>query len=199
MKYYLTKTLIENPAIDSPEWEKATVGEIAVNRWEGYAKAPRTTFKMLRGPKGISLLVHTEETHLRAEVTCLNGEICTDSCVEFFLKPDNHDTRYLNFEINPKGVLHLGIGEGREERRHPEIDPAIFDIVSRPVEGDWTLKLYIPDSFLLEHFAKISAVCRANLYKCGDLTDHEHYGAWSEVEVAEPDYHVPDFFGRLYL
>ena len=199
MRYQLAKTQINNPAIDSTEWEKAAVGEIAVNRWEGYAKAPHTVFKMLRSPEGICVWLHTDETHLRAEITEQNGDICTDSCMEFFLKPDNHDENYLNFEINPKGILHLGIGSGREGRRHLTTDRAVFDIVSVAKEGDWTLKFYIPDSFLLEHFGKISSVCKANLFKCGDLTDHEHYATWSEVEVPEPDYHVPDFFGFIEL
>lgn len=199
MRYQLAKTAINNPAIDSPEWEKASVAEIAVNRWTGYAKAPRTTFQMLRSPEGIAVRFHTEETHLRAEVTEQNGEICTDSCVEFFLKPDNHDLNYLNFELNPKGILHLGIGAGRGGRRHLTTDRAIFDIVSVANEGDWTLKFFIPDSFLLSLFAKISPVCKANAYKCGDFTDHEHYGMWSEVETVEPDFHVPDFFGTLVL
>ena len=199
MRYYVAKTEVKNPAINSPEWEKAAVGEIAVNRWAGYAKAPKTVFKMLRGPEGLSVLLHTEETHLRAEVEVQNGEVCEDSCMEFFLKPDNHDINYLNFEFNPKGVMHLGIGAGRHGRVHLDTDRAIFDIVSDAKEGDWTLKLYIPDSFLLEHFGKISKVCRGNFFKCGDLTDHEHYGVWSEVEVDEPDYHVPDFFGKIEL
>lgn len=199
MRYQLAKTAINNPAIDSPEWSKAPVAEITVNPWEGYAKAPHTTFQILRTPDGIALRFHTEETHLRAEVTEENGEVWTDSCMEFFLKPDNNDVNYLNFEINPKGVLMLGIGANIEKRRLITVDRKIFDIVSVANEGDWTLKFFIPDSFLLTQFGEISPVCKANVYKCGDLTDHEHYAMWSEIETARPAFHVPDFFGTLVL
>lgn len=199
MRYQLAKTEISNPTIHSPEWEKAALAEIGVNRWAGYAVPPKTVFKMLRTPEGIAVWLHTDETHLRAEVAEENGEICTDSCMEFFLKPDNHDCRYLNFELNPKGVLHLGIGTGRGDRTQFDTDRAIFAIESVANEGDWTLKFIVPDSFLLESFEKISPVCKMNVYKCGDFTDHEHYAMWSEVETVEPDFHVPDFFGTLIL
>ena len=115
--------------------------------------------------------------------------------MELFIKPDNHDERYLNFEFNPKGVLHLGIGSGRHGREPIDVSRDIFSIYSDAKEGDWTLKFYIPDSFLLERFGKISRVFKGNAFKCGDMTDHVHYATWSEVEVDSPDYHVPDFFG----
>jgi hypothetical protein len=37
----------------------------------------------------------------------------------------------------------------------------------------------------------------ANFYKCGDDTAVPHYGAWSPVKTASPDFHRPEFFGEL--
>ena len=37
----------------------------------------------------------------------------------------------------------------------------------------------------------------ANFYKCGDETPVPHYGAWSPVGTAAPDFHRPEFFGEL--
>ena len=199
MRYKLARTAVVDPCAASPEWEKAETGYIRINRWRDYAASPATTFKLLRGPEGISLRMHTEETHLRAACREENGEICEDSCMEFFLKPNNLRPEYLNFEVNPCGVLHLGIGSGRENRRFPEIDHSVFRIESEANEGDWTLKLYIPNRVLLDLFGEISPITKANFYKCGDSTDHVHYGTWSEVEVPEPDFHQPDFFGFLEM
>ena len=197
MRYIAKKTLVIDPELHSPEWEKAQVGQIAVNRWGEYTPAPDTAFRVLCGPRGISVLMHTCERNLRCECHTQNGEVYKDSCMEFFLKPDNHDTRYLNFEFNPLGILRLGLGESRHGRTPIEADREIFSIVSEAKEGDWWLKFYIPYAFLEEHFAKVSPVCRGNFYKCGDATDHVHYGAWSEVETPTPDFHVPDFFGKI--
>ena len=199
MRYVALKTDIIDPDMYSPEWEKAEEGFVDIECWGGYSPIPKTSFKMLSGPEGISVLMHTNETNLRSEVEKENGPICTDSCMEFFFKPDCHDLNYLNFEFNPKGVLHLGIGAGRHGRTHLEEDRHIFSIESSAKDGDWTLKFYIPYSFLRVYFKKVSPVCKGNFYKCGDDTGHEHYGVWSRVEHSVPDYHVPDFFGFIEL
>lgn len=199
MRYKLVKTDVIDSEIGSPEWDRAETGHVAVNRWDGYSKTPDTTFKLLRGPEGISVLMHTEETNLRSECKVQNGDIYLDSCMEFFFKPDNLDTRYLNFEFNPDGVLHLGLGDGRHGRILLDTDRAVFNIVSDGKNGDWTLKFYIPDSFVLGIFTQMSDVAKANFYKCGDGTDHVHYGSWAEVEVPAPDFHQPDFFGKLEM
>lgn len=198
MRYKATKTDIVNPKINSSEWDKAEWGKIAIERWETPAKAPDTEFKILRGPEGISVLIHTNETELRAENTEENSRVCDDSCMEFFFKPDPWSTKYFNFEINPKGVMHLGFGDGRHGRVFVE-EREVFDIETIPDEGDWTLKFYIPDSFLLKYVEHIGTVCKGNFYKCGELTGHSHYAVWNEVEVLEPDYHLPDFFGFIEL
>lgn len=198
MRYKATRTNEINPKINSSEWEKASAEKIGVECWETPAKAPDTYFKILRGPEGLSVLLHTNETNLRAEMTEENSRVCDDSCMEFFFKPDPWNVNYFNFELNPKGVMHLGFGPGRHGRILIEEREA-FDIESIANEGDWTLKFYIPDSFLLKHVGKVNSVCKGNFYKCGELTGHSHYAMWNEVEVAEPDYHVPDFFGFIEL
>ncbi|MBP3337301.1 MAG: hypothetical protein J6L59_02715 [Clostridia bacterium] len=199
MEYRVAKTEVVNPDINSKEWDKADVGHIACVPWEGYCEPPKTTFKLLRGPKGISVLMHTDEKDLRAEVTKENGEICDDSCMEFFFKPDPWDVNYLNFEINPKGVMHLGLGKDRYGRTLIDEPRSTFSIETIPNDGDWTLKYYIPDSFLLKYFKKLHNVCRANFYKCGEETGHSHYATWAMVESEEPDYHVADFFEKLRI
>ncbi len=199
MRYIAAKTNIIDPSIDSAEWGRAEEGHIAAERWQGYSPVPATTFRLLRGPEGISVLFTTAERGLRAECKEENSMVCTDSCMEFFFKPDPWDTRYINLEMNPRGVMYLSIGSGRHGRELLDTDRRIFNIETIPAEGNWRLKLYIPDSFLLSHFECIAPVCRGNFYKCGDLTGHEHYGMWSEAEVPSPDFHVPDFFGIIEL
>lgn len=198
MRYRATKTNEINPKLNSSEWEKANWEKIGVECWETPAKAPDTMFKILSGPEGLSVLLHTNEKDLRAETTEENGRVCNDSCMEFFFKPDPWNVNYFNFELNPKGVMHLGFGPGRHGRTLVE-EREVFDIESVANEGDWTLKFYIPNSFLLKYVDKLNKVCKGNFYKCGELTGHSHYAMWSEVEVPEPDYHQPDFFGFIEL
>ena len=197
MRYKVGKTEVINPSINSPEWDKAQEGQIAHQRWKEFYQPINTTFKILRGPEGISVLMHTDEKNLVCTKTKENDRVCMDSCMEFFLKPDPLDGRYINFEFNPKGVMNSSIGTGRNDRIFNEHNREIFKIESIPNDGDWTLKFYIPDSFIMENYERIASICKGNFYKCGEGTDHSHFIVWSEVEVPEPDYHIPDFFGTL--
>ena len=197
MEYTVKRTEIIDPDIDSTEWQRAEVGYIAVNRWSEYCVAPATEFRVLCGREGISVLMHSEEKHLRMECKEENGEIYKDSCMEFFLSPCISDDRYLNFEFNPLGVLHLALGEGREDRALLGEERGIFSIVSMAEDGDWKLKFYIPYDFLKKYFGEISPVWKGNFYKCGDMTDHVHYGAWSEVKTFTPDFHRSAYFGNI--
>jgi len=197
MRYNVFSTDVINPGIASPEWQKAEEGKLSFQQWKEFYQPIDVTFRVLRGPEGTSVLMYTNETNLRAECTEQNGMVCYDSCMEFFFKPDPLDLNYFNFEFNPKGIMHLGIGSGRHDRTHIDCNREIFSIESLPEDGNWTLKFYIPDSFLLRYFKRIAPVCKANFYKCGEHTDHSHFITWSEVEVEAPDFHTPDFFGRL--
>ena len=197
MRYKILKTNITDPSVTSPEWEKANVGRIEFQRWKEFHQPIETTFKILKGPEGISVLLHTNEKNLKAECLEENGEICMDSCMEFFFKPDPWDLNYMNIEINPKGIMHIGIGKDRYGREPIWEDRKTFSVESIPNDGDWTLKFYLPYEFLLRHYKKIAPVCRGNFYKCGEGTDHSHFITWSEVEVESPDFHIADFFGKF--
>ena len=199
MIYRVANIKEKSPTVDDTIWEKTELGLIECQPWNGFCPAPHTTFRVLRYADGFSILMHSEEKNLRAEETEENGEVCEDSCMEVFIKPDLHDVNYINFEINPKGVLHLGLGKDRYGRLHLEDPRDIFHIETRAKDGDWTLKFDIPDTFLLRYFKQVSPVFRGNFYKCGDLTDHPHYATWSPVYTSEPDYHLADFFGLLIV
>ena len=201
MEYTIKKT--DSPALSlhSREWERAETGLVNIEPWPGFTgySAPETRFWLMRCRDGFCIKYNTKERDLRAEVNRENGEVCCDSCVEFFLKPDVYDERYINFEINPKGVMHIGLGKDRYGRTPIEDERSIFCVESDARDGDWSICYYIPDEFLLRYFKQISPVCRANFYKCGDKTKKPHYAVWNNVETAKPDYHVSDFFGIIRI
>ncbi|MBE7065166.1 MAG: hypothetical protein E7384_05075 [Ruminococcaceae bacterium] len=203
IKYeYLIKTInIKNDSVsvNSDVWDSVEQGTVACETWKGFAKAPKTDFRIIRVDGGFFVKLHTEECDLRAEVTVQNGDIYQDSCMELFLSPDSADGRYLNFEFNPKGILHLGIGEGRPDRLLIDATREIFKIESVANDGDWSLLFYIPDEFLLKYFAEISNRMMGNFYKCGELTGHSHFSSWAPIDTDRPDFHRPEFFGSLVV
>ena len=199
MEYRIRRVDLDTISVDAPEWAVAEVGVVGNNPWADFAPAPATTFQVLRGNKGFFVKMHTNESPLRAEVDIENGKICTDSCMEFFLKPDPFSHNYINFEVNPKGRMHIGFGPDRRERLHIDCPRDIFRVESDAKDGDWTLKYEIPDSFLRVYFEHQSPVMRGNFYKCGDLTASEHYAAWAPICTEKPDFHLADFFDKLII
>ena len=70
-------------------------------------------------------------------------------------------------------------------------------------EGGWAISYCVPVSFLHRFFpefeAKEGAVLHANLYKCGDKTVKPHYLSWNPIELEDPAFHCPEYFGELVL
>ena len=145
-----------------------------------------------------------EETNLRIETKLPNEMVCQDSCLEFFFNPmPEEGDKYLNFEFNPAGNYWLSIGDGRSPRTCMELTEFSYDfaVATTVCDDSWDIRFSIPFEFLQEFFPEFAAEkgteMRGNFYKCGDLTDHTHYGSWSPVVAQEPDFHRPECFGKL--
>jgi len=64
----------------------------------------------------------------------------------------------------------------------------------------WTLKYRLPLKLFEKYYGeKVSSglEASANFYKCGDQTEFLHYGAWNPIQSPMPDFHRPEFFGRI--
>ena len=132
---------------------------------------------------------------------------CRDSCLEFFLRPVESQTRYFNFEWNAAGSLYLGTGSGPADliRILPDEGQKarLFSpgIISR--DDGWEITFKIPYALILQFFPdfKITpgSVMYGNLYKCGDNLPRPHYLAWNPI-LREGKYlfHTPQEFGKLF-
>jgi len=140
------------------------------------------------------------EKHIRAEYTQPLSPVYRDSCLEFFFMPEGGD-RYFNFEINPNGILWAGFGRERNGRSvlSPAEPDRVFGIRTERTADGWEARYRIPLSFLRLYLPDFSFTgrLRANVYKCGDLTEREHYLAWHPVVSAAPDFHRPQDFGVM--
>ena len=141
-----------------------------------------------------------KEKEIRAEYRTAPSPVHEDSCLEFFFMPENEEC-YMNFEVNPNGVLHLGFGRNREEREAILLPDAgsLFGIRTGRTPDGWEVSYRIPGAFLREYYPdfRFAGILRANVYKCGDRTVHPHYLAWNEVDAASPDFHRPECFGEM--
>ncbi len=119
-----------------------------------------------------------------------------DVC-EFFVAPHSaRPHRYLEFEVAPTGEwLDLGIALIDGTRHTDWGFHSGMTAAARISENEVTMAIQIPWSSSLPK-PKPREVWRANFFRCVGL-GNERYLAWQPTGTAEPNFHVPEAFGRL--
>ncbi len=196
MKTYVVKKVNSNPTEE--DWENANVAELSCAPWKDAVFPYTMQARLLHSDDKLFVNLITNEKHLRAVHNNRNDQVCEDSCMEFFIAPDENDERYMNFEINPLGTLLLYVCNERITMVPDTTDESIFDIKSFITKDSWQLTYQIPYSIFLKHFKNISNEMKGNFYKCGEKTDVSHFGCWNPVDV-EYDFHIKRCFGKIVL
>jgi len=191
-------------------WRPIPALKVAHYLWLDNGYRPHVEVRLCHSRQNLYVRFDVFEAKIRVRFTRFQDPVYKDSCVEFFVDPfPEKKVGYINFETSALGAMLVAIGPDRSRRTPiPQSDLEGFEIVTsvkRPVSGYhgaefWTLAYKLPLSLFEKHYgSKIMAghVARANFYKCGDETEIPHYGAWSPVRSPQPDFHRPEFFGRL--
>ncbi len=189
-----------------------TVPPLAVGNylWLVNGYRPAVEARLCWSRRFLHVRFRVEEKRVRVRFTKFQDPVYKDSCVELFIDAFPELKKgYVNFETNAAGTLLAAFGPDRSHRTPlwPE-DLAEFEAVSSipgPVDGEygadaWTLEYAVPLGLFRKLYGQEIRPGRraaANLYKCGDETDMPHYGAWSPVGTASPDFHRPEYFGKL--
>lgn len=198
------------PGEPGAPWDDMPPLRIAHYLWLDNGYRPEAEVRLCRSPDFLHLRFVVGERRVRVRHLRFQDPVYRDSCVEFFIDAFPEDRRgYVNFETNAAGVLLAEFGPGRGARTplRPD-DLAGFEAKSSvpgPVDGEhgagsWTLEYRVPLGLFRRLYGReIGPGIRAaaNFYKCGDATETPHYGAWSPVGTAGPDFHRPEFFGEL--
>lgn len=179
------------------------------NNWpEAAPYAPDCCGSIARSATHMVVMYHVRGLDLRARTMQDNVESWLDSCCEFFVSHPTDGT-YYNFEMTCIGTLLGGKRKSRTdshpidlkqlarvkrlcslERRQCEFKDEIFS---------WTVAMVIPFDVMGIDKDNLPSTLRGNFYKCGDLTAHPHFLSWNPVGTPAPDFHRPEFFGKLVL
>ncbi len=199
MKEYIAKRVDSKMCINDPRWKSAETAELECAWVELYPPHYKTTAKLVHSNEGITVRLSTNEWPLTVTAMNFNDVIFEDSCMEFFFVPNTYEDAYLNIEVNPAAIARVGKGPGRPDRELLNFKGKIEIETSVIGEEGWSVMAFVPYSFLLEHYTSCDKEMRANFYKCGSKTVIRHYAAWNKVETPTPDYHRPEYFGRIIL
>ena len=184
---------------------------VACNNWPAdFPYAPQVGFRIFHTGADLLLRLDVAERCTAARTLDDNGPVWTDSCAEFFFRPEGSDS-YYNFECNCIGTLLVGHRRDRTQAEHAPAEVlrtvrrrATYPHAPLPeTEGDnrWTLTLAIPAAALFrDRLARWDGVRGAmNLYKCGDDLSCPHYLSWRPVGTPAPDFHRPEFFEPVFF
>jgi len=122
-------------------------------------------------------------------------ELWKRDVAEVFLQPDPRDPwKYKEFEVSPNGLwIDLDITSGRKE----ELRSKLRRRVARDVAAKtWTAELAIPMRSLTPSF-DAKQTWRVNFFRAEGETEPRFYSAWSPTYSQEPNFHVPEAFGKL--
>lgn len=167
---------------------------------------PEAAFAAAHNDLCLFIKFYVAEQAIRAVYSRPHDPVYKDTCVEAFLA-FNGEPAYYNFEFNCLGTCLAGYGTGRNDRRAlPEENIARIQRLSvidtnhdSAFPFQWQLTLAVPlEVFGYHRFTGMKGLeSRGNFYKCGDDLPQPHYLAWNNIEATEPDFHLPEFFGRI--
>ena len=131
---------------------------VACNNWPAdFPYAPQVGFRIFHTGADLLLRFDVAERCTAARTLDDNGPVWTDSCAEFFFRPEGSDS-YYNFECNCIGTLLVGHRRDRTQAEHAPAEVlrtvrrrATYPHAPLPeTEGDnrWTLTLAIPAAAL---------------------------------------------------
>lgn len=199
MVYHIRKSAKRITSMFDEEWKKAEIVHIDKINWINYSYIPHTTGRIMHSDYGIHVLMQTDEKPLLARFTDQNSSVCRDSCMELFICPNEEDKRYINFEFNPFGTMYLAVRTSRFDSEHPKENREYFEVQSLVDEEKWILQFTIPFEFIDKIFGRHTRNMRANMYKCTEEGNCEHYVSLFPVNTPMPDFHRPEFFGDFIL
>jgi hypothetical protein len=187
--------------------EKVKPFDVDVVNWNEFPYKPVVKVQFAYGDQSLVLKYLVQEKAVLARVTEPNGEVWTDSCVEFFLSPGGDD-EYYNLEFNcigtpllrhnKDGEVTFGSGEIMSSiRTKSSLGSSAFN--EKKGSFEWSLIVEIPlASFFKHNIVNLKGLrMKANFYKCGDGLSEPHFVSWTPIGTDSPSFHQPAFFGDV--
>lgn len=176
--------------------------------WEEYSYKPIVVFDIARSDKNLYIRYFVKGNSLKALYEKDDSPVYTDSCVEFFVKRVE-DSHYYNFEFNCIGTCDAAYRVSRDikESLKPEEYAAIrrYSSVGQTAFPEkkgvysWELLVIIPFHVMGLDTNNLPEKIMGNFYKCADDTEYPHFVSWNPIDLPNPNFHCPEFFGEIYL
>lgn len=184
----------------APEWQFASPVTYCAD-WQGANSDParQTEVRVLWTPNTLYLRFECRYRELfvfdDSDANGRRDQLWDRDVAEAFLQPDPSRPRnYREFEVAPNGMwIDLDIFPGGLSDLRSGLTRSVW--LDRG-QHTWAAELAIPMKALTEHFDP-AAVWRANFYRVEGSREPRFYSAWRATGTPQPNFHVPDAFGKL--
>lgn len=219
---YPVRFCVNPPRLGSPffssEWGQGEIAEICHFHPASSSHRPKTLVRLLHSSDALHVAFLVHDRYVRAQQKNYQDPVYLDSCVEFFVKPQNAKG-YFNFETNCVGAMLISYVEdptrtpsGLAKATRVPVELAkeiqIYHSLDLPDDNEiveptiWMIQYSLPLS-ILEHFVgklkPIKESCwKGNFYKCAEQVSHPHWASWQPL-ADELNFHRPDLFGDLHF
>ncbi|WP_099463671.1 MULTISPECIES: carbohydrate-binding family 9-like protein [Parabacteroides] len=207
---YLEMLDVLSPSSIDPVLEKYAQREyVDVLNWKSeYGYKPIVAFDIARSKTHLYIRYFVKGNSLKAEYGINNSPVHQDSCVEFFMQKAG-DSNYMNFEFNCIGTCDAARRESREKKSSLSQEEyasikTYSSLGTKPFpekEGvfAWELTVVIPFTLMGLDPNNLPQKIMGNFYKCADNTQFPHFVSWNPIDLPEPNFHCPKFFGEIYF
>lgn len=207
MKQYNLKITTAVPT----DWSGIERADVDAYVWGGAERAYKTYGQLCYAKTddekaGLYIHLFCEEKNTVSVETKPDGEVCMDSCMEFFFnmhEEGSDENRYLNIECNSLGVTHIGFGKDRYGRVFLDsLGVERFPVTVNIGADGWEITEFVPEASLKKIFGlsdvNETTVMVGNFYKC-DENANAPFGSWNPVVAQNPDFHRPECFGKIVI
>lgn len=206
--YVATLDVLDLSSVGFAMESKARRESVDVVNWETYPYKPIVAFDIARSRENLYIRFFVKGNSLKAVYDVDNSPVHQDSCVEFFMKKQE-DQNYMNFEFNCIGTCDAARRESRDSksslsteeyaaiRRYSSLERTPF--AEKKGVYSWELVVAIPFRLMGLDPDHLPEKILGNFYKCADDTDFPHFVSWSPIDLPEPNFHCPQFFGEIYF
>lgn len=193
-------------------WSRAEVAKVDEFPWYESGERWRAEARLLYDDEHLYFRMDSWDRHIVGLHTEPNQPVYLDSCAELFIKPGTApELGYFNFEINCVGTMLLAFGTGRAGRVFvtPELarQVHIWHSIPGPVKYEtaedrfWAVEAVIPFAVMRAYTELLPPMpgseWRGNFQRCADGSSNPQWSCWNRIETERPDFHRPEFFGRL--
>jgi alpha-galactosidase len=171
--------------------------------WQGHHADPQreTEVRLLWSPETLYLKFHARYREITvfpdADPSDRRDHLWDRDVAEVFLQPDSSDPlRYKEFEVSPNGMwIDLDLCHGQRRDLQSGLRRRV---VLNQETHTWIAELALPMKSLTPSFDP-AAIWRVNFFRVEGPAEPRFYSAWQPTQTPQPNFHVPEAFGKLFF